>query len=156
MLTRPLRHLRDNLVAYLALFVALGGTSYAALTISGGQIRNHSIDAVKLDPRSIAASIKAWANVQFVNGRLTAEASSSRVQVSGVPQSGESITWPHQRFGRNCMASVTPQRTGGSIANPLGAVTVDFRPTKGYLFVEGFGPDSTGRPQAAYVMIVCP
>ena len=97
-MTRLLAHARQNLVAYLALFVALGGTSYAALTINGSQIRNRSIDAVKLNPKSIAASVKAWAIVQADSSERKASAASSRVRVSAIA-TGESITWPHRRFG---------------------------------------------------------
>ena len=35
-MTRILNHVRDNLVAYIALFVALGGTSYAAFSLPPG------------------------------------------------------------------------------------------------------------------------
>ncbi len=37
-----------NVMATIAVFIALGGTSYAALTISGNQIKNRSIPAVKI------------------------------------------------------------------------------------------------------------
>ncbi len=33
-----LKHLRTNLIAYLALFVALGGNSYADVTVNGKNI----------------------------------------------------------------------------------------------------------------------
>ena len=52
-MTRILTHVRRNLVGYIALFVALGGTSYAAMTISGAQIRNRTINAIKFDPHTI-------------------------------------------------------------------------------------------------------
>ena len=32
-MTRILTHVRTNLIAYLALFVAMGGTSYAAFSL---------------------------------------------------------------------------------------------------------------------------
>ena len=35
-MTRILNHARGNLVAYIALFVALGGTSYAAFGLPAG------------------------------------------------------------------------------------------------------------------------
>ncbi|HWT95729.1 MAG TPA: hypothetical protein VN238_22205, partial [Solirubrobacteraceae bacterium] len=38
-----LKHLRSNLVAYLALFVALGGTSYAAVTVTGSQVKDSTL-----------------------------------------------------------------------------------------------------------------
>ena len=68
-MNRILSHLRGNVVAYLALFVALGGTSYAAValpanSVGARQIRNHSITPVKLNPRRIGASVRAWAVIQ--------------------------------------------------------------------------------------------
>ncbi len=159
MLSRSLHHLRGNLIAYLALFVALGGTSYAALNLPANsvgprQIRNHSIDAVKFNPRSVAASIQAWAIVQVSQERALVVASSSRVRVRAVPQSGESITWQHRRFGRNCMASVSPQTSASSPAG--GLVTANFEPDQGYLFLQGFGLDKSPQPLPVDVMIVCP
>jgi hypothetical protein len=41
-------HVRQNLVAYLALFVALGGTSYAAATIGSAEVVNNSLRSVDL------------------------------------------------------------------------------------------------------------
>ena len=54
-MTRVLNHLRSNVVAYLALFVALGGTSYAAISLPAGsvgnrQLKNHSISPIKFEP----------------------------------------------------------------------------------------------------------
>jgi hypothetical protein len=43
MLSKLRSHLAHNVVAYLALFVALGGTSYAAAKIGSKQIKNNSI-----------------------------------------------------------------------------------------------------------------
>ncbi|HEY8763133.1 MAG TPA: hypothetical protein VIM18_02995 [Solirubrobacteraceae bacterium] len=154
MLTRPLHHLRDNLVAYLALFVALGGTSYAALTISGSQIRNHSIEAVKLNPRSIAASIKAWANVQWTVKGLVAQGSNGPVRVLSNDQ-GEQVIWTRQRFPGKCIASATPQfNANGEGFN--GYVNTQLLSGGRSVFLRGFGPDGSHRPQAAFVMIICP
>lgn len=50
----------SNLVACLALFIALGGTVYAAGKISGKQIKVRSLPGNRIKPRTIAASrIKA-------------------------------------------------------------------------------------------------
>ncbi len=67
-MNRIFQHVRANAIAYIALFVALGGTSYAAWRIpaggiSGRQIENHVLDPVKLNPKYIAQSIRAWASV---------------------------------------------------------------------------------------------
>ena len=52
-MTRFLSHLKSNAIAYLALFIALGGTSYAAVSLPAGsvgarQIKNHSITPVEV------------------------------------------------------------------------------------------------------------
>jgi hypothetical protein len=54
-LVRVGTHLRRNLVAYLALFLALGGTSYAATRITGAQIADGSITGADLRNGSITA-----------------------------------------------------------------------------------------------------
>ncbi|MFI5038923.1 MAG: hypothetical protein ACHQCG_03190, partial [Solirubrobacterales bacterium] len=68
MLNRVVQHIRSNTVAYVALFVALGGTSYAALKLPANsvgtkQIKNHSITPVKLDPSKTGAVVRFWAVV---------------------------------------------------------------------------------------------
>ena len=55
MLASVLGHLRHNLVAYIALLVALSGSSYAAAPlISGSQIKPHSIPKNRLTNKAIA------------------------------------------------------------------------------------------------------
>ena len=61
MLTRLRKHLLGNAVAYAALFVALGGTSYAAATlpknsVGTAQIKNGSITPAKLKNNSIPST----------------------------------------------------------------------------------------------------
>jgi hypothetical protein len=56
-LTKLLQHLTyANVMSTLAVFIALGGSSYAALTISGTSITNRSIPAKKLKRNSITAN----------------------------------------------------------------------------------------------------
>lgn len=53
---KSLRHLQRHFVGYLALFVALGGTSFAAATlINGSQIKPHTISENRLTNSAIAA-----------------------------------------------------------------------------------------------------
>lgn len=73
MSARPLHHIRQNLLSYIAIFLALGGTSVAAVALT-----NHSISPVKLDPRYIGGYVRAWASVN-ANGHVTA--SGGRVTV---------------------------------------------------------------------------
>ena len=75
-MSRVLNHLRSNVVAYVALFVALGGTSYAAISLPAGsvgnrQLKNHSITPVKLDRGSIAGYVRDWAEID-PSGQLVA------------------------------------------------------------------------------------
>jgi hypothetical protein len=73
---RLLSHLRGNAVAYLALFVAMGGTGYAATnlparSVGNRQLRNHSINPDKLNPRYIHGSVRIWASVS-ASGKVIA------------------------------------------------------------------------------------
>ncbi len=126
-MTRLLVHARRNAVAYLALFVALGGTSYAAFSLPAGgvgarELKNGAITAAKLNPTSIAASVRAWANLTWAGGwRVQASSSDIHVTTAGT---GENVTWRHTRFASNCMASVTPQRNFGP-GGPGGPRTLD-------------------------------
>ena len=83
-----LEHIRRNVVGYIALFVALGGTGYAAATIPQGsvgsrQIKNHAIDPIKLNPRFINGNVRAWAVVSS-SGRVVAG--------GGQPEGGPPVT----------------------------------------------------------------
>ena len=69
---RLLHHLKNNLknnvVGYIALFIALGGTSYAAFTlprnsVGARQVRNHVIAPVKLDGKAIGGYVLYWAQI---------------------------------------------------------------------------------------------
>ena len=79
-----LRHVRGQAVAYVALFVALGGTGYAAVTlprnsvgtaqlrrgaVSTNQLHNHSLTPVKLASGSIAGYVRAYASVSSNTGQ---------------------------------------------------------------------------------------
>jgi Collagen triple helix repeat (20 copies) len=58
MLFAALRHIRRNFVSYLALFVALGGTSYAAVklprnSVGSSQLRNNAVTSRKVRDHSL-------------------------------------------------------------------------------------------------------
>jgi Collagen triple helix repeat (20 copies) len=61
MLSRVVGHLRGNIVGYVALFAALGGTSYAAVTLAPGSVTskalaNGAVTNAKLAKHSIGPS----------------------------------------------------------------------------------------------------
>lgn len=67
-MNRALAHLRSNAIAYAALFVALGGTSYAALNLPANsvgtrQLKAGAVTPAKLDHKLIGGSVRAWAYV---------------------------------------------------------------------------------------------
>jgi hypothetical protein len=57
-----LAHLRSNVVAYVALFAALGGTSYAAV-----RLKPHSVTSAALAPRAVTHSKLARNSVRSQN-----------------------------------------------------------------------------------------
>jgi hypothetical protein len=110
---RILSHLRENTVAYLALFVALGGTSYAAANLPAGsvgnaQLKNHSVSAIKLDPRSIGAYVRAWAVIENGN-HVVASRPRARV-VSWDPSSAGAVVSWGSAISRGCFALATGGR----------------------------------------------
>lgn len=165
--SRALNYIAHHAIAITALvcsILALAASSYAAFSLPAGsvgaaQIRNHVITPVKLNSKSIAGSIRAWAVIQWGgSGKLVARASNSRVRVT-TGNNGESITWPHQQFSRRCTASATPQLNLNLGMHRAGFVTAQFDPTNhggAFLQLFGFAVDGTPSPQAVDVVIVCP
>jgi len=162
MLLRPLRHIRNNLVGYIALFVALSGTSYAAFNLPAGsvgvrELKNRAITAAKLNPTSVAASIRAWATLAW-SGAWRVQASNADIHVRRTTQ-GEVVTWAHTRFPRNCIASVTPTVNflGGNGSTSVdGYVSTSFEPQIGFLQINGLAPQGTNQVQNVNVLIACP
>jgi len=87
-------HIRSNIVGYIALVIALGGTSYAATTpmISGAQIQNHTIQPAKLDPSLINGNVRAWAIVGPA-GHVLASAGKPKVTPQAGDPGGYGIRW---------------------------------------------------------------
>jgi hypothetical protein len=149
-MNRLSHHLRRNAVAYLALFVALGGSSYAAVNLPAGsvgarQIKNHSITPIKFDPSKIGASVKYWAVIDG-NGRVLA--SHPKPRTFGFGGSGTGVVSWGRPTQTNCfpLASVNDEAPGfASVA--LVGIAVDVRTY-----------DLTGAPGARTVdvAVLCP
>jgi hypothetical protein len=104
----------------LALFVAIGGTSYAAVSlpansVGGRQIRNHVIDPVKLNPKYIASSVRAWASVNAQGKIVASSAPAGIVATVGVDR----VTWRTTLF-RSCapVVTVANERGPGGLTSP--------------------------------------
>jgi hypothetical protein len=94
-MSNVLNHLRSNVVAYLALFVALGGTSYAAISLPAGsvgnrQLKNHSISPIKFERGSIAGYVRDWAEID-PSGQLVASRPSAHLV--GWGETGGIVNW---------------------------------------------------------------
>jgi hypothetical protein len=106
--TKLLNHLKHNVVAYLALFIALGGTSYAAVNLPAGsvgtkQLRNGavtnkklakgSVGAADLDPKSIAGYVRDYAEIRA--GKLVGSRPKARLIAwnTGGPHPSGTIRW---------------------------------------------------------------
>ena len=106
---RVIAHLRSNLVGWIALFIALGGTGYAAISIprnsvGAAQIRNRSITPAKFNPKSIGGSVRAWAIIR-ANASVIASSRKPIAFVSAVPGSYV-LQWP-MRLPATCATVVT-------------------------------------------------
>jgi hypothetical protein len=132
---RLIAHLRSNLVGWIALFVALGGTGYAAISIprnsvGSAQIRNHSISPVKFNPSSIGGSVRAWA---IVRADATVLAGSDRPAAFASLVAGSYVIQWRVRLPRTCATvanvderspSLTPIQlpNGGTASAAIGYV----------------------------------
>jgi hypothetical protein len=111
-MNRLLNHLRANVIAYLALFVALGGSSYAAFSLPAGsvgtsQLRNGSITPIKFNAGKIGAYVRAWAVIQ--GGTKVIAASPRARVVSWDPNSAAGLV----SWGRAITSRCFPLASGG-------------------------------------------
>jgi hypothetical protein len=122
-MNKALSFMRGNAIAIAALFIALGGTSYAVVSVPAGsvgskQLRNGSVTPVKLDSGLIGGSVRAWALVSE-NGQLLAGHGFTRVS-DGVHTGGYDAYLKDQNFkgcGAFASAIFTPD-TSSSFAGP--------------------------------------
>jgi len=139
MIIRLLEHARSNAVAYAALCLsalALAGGAYAAIllpanSVGARQIRNHSIDPVKWDPRTIGGSVRHWAQVT-AQGKIVSASSHAKIAAGNPALGAYLITWS-DTFSNRCVA----------IATVLGPVT-GLGPSRGYANARVSGTRPTG------------
>jgi len=166
-MTRLTSHIRANLVGYCALFVALGGTSYAAISIPAGSIgtrqlhnaavtqkklANGSITSAKLDSHSIAGSVVFWARIDQAGQVI---ASSEPAQTTGWATGHGTISFRGQISSR-CFALANVTTTPVT----LGYVTTTSTASIGgqeqlSLFMETAGTNQPG-PLPIVVAEICP
>lgn len=161
MIARLLEHVRSNVIAYLALLLsmlALSGGAYAAWvvpphSVGALQLRNHSVGAPKLDPRTIGGSIRHWAQVG-AQGNVVS--SSSRAHDTGIPRDGDYLINWSDTFSNRCIPVATVIGTGGVLSPPAGfanARIVGTHPTR--VWVSTYTAQGVSHPAPVSIAIVC-
>ena len=156
MLNRVVQHIRSNVVAYVALFVALGGTSYAAInlpanSVGSKQIKNHSITPIKLDPSKTGAVVRFWAVVDFIPGtgeRLASSRPHARLTWNTSADTG-SVSW-HEPIPSNCFVSAT---SGSGL---ITAFVGPLRASRALVQFSLFSPTGQPSPGLADIAVLCP
>src|SRR5919197_4606605 len=114
------RFLRRNTIALLALFLALGGTSFAAATlISGSQIKKHSIAKNRLTNKAIKQlrGNRGPRGLQGARGPTGAQGAAGNRGPTGPQGPGGAIL----TYDANASASTTPTVVGTALGNTIGA-----------------------------------
>jgi hypothetical protein len=168
---KTLTFIRQNAIALAALFVALGGTSYAALSLPAGsvgtaqlrngavtskKIANGSITPAKLDARTIGGSVRDWA---FVNQDGTVIGGSRGTHVSlGPSGSPYYVSWGN-RFSHSCAVLANSPGTEGTapIADSIGIHVNEPTTRHGATTVWVWPYSSSGTFLSArfYIAVVC-
>ena len=156
-MNRLLQHIRSNAVAYVALFVALGGTSYAALklpanSVGNRQIKNHSITPNKLDPSKIGAVVRYWAVLDSapVNSEQVIALGRGRESQSGIQ---------HRAPGTS--AGISPSRAI-VLSRPLAALAScerliePLRSSRAFVQFAAFTRRGSRRLASSYITVICP
>lgn len=165
---KTLTFIRHNAIALTALFVALGGTSYAAFSLPAGsvgskqlrngavtakKIANGSITPSKLDARTLGGSIRHWARVSQT-GQVLSGSRGAHASLAGAEYT---VSWGTE-FSSRCGVLISPAAVPGTapIADSTGVGINDPGPGKGKTLVYVWTYNS-GSPTPApfYIAVVC-
>jgi hypothetical protein len=167
---KTLAFIRHNAIALAALFVALGGTSYAAFSVPDGsvgtrQLRNgavtsrklakHVVTAATLDPKSIAGHIADWAQIR-ADGHVTASRPKASVSMRDPTRGLFQLSW-NRSIPSGCIAVANPT----NVATVLGSASASALGLGGQnsarsLLVSTFDASGNNVPENVNVMVICP
>ena len=160
MIHRLLTHLRGNAVAYVALFVALGGTSYAATALPRGsvgtkQLRNGSVTPNKLNAGSFAGHILFTAQVNSFGRVLSSHPSGASTygwdsNPNNLPDGGL-ITW-HRPIPKGCFAVSNPPGLPAGTIEPVSSSAETVAGSVKDAYVRVF----VSAPVGTQVAVICP
>jgi hypothetical protein len=140
LLNRVFSYLHQHALAAAAFacsILALAGSSYAAFRISGAQIRNHTINPVKLNPKFINGNVRAWAIVS-PDGRVIAGKGKPKVTVTLVAPGNYGIKWGVKV--RRCATEVT---IDGALSAPTERLPLPGSPSQP--FTAGYAVAATSK-----------
>jgi hypothetical protein len=167
-MTRLLTAAKHNAIALLALFVALGGTSYAAIALPAGsvatrQLRNRAVTAKKLANRSVSAAnlnSKSIAGYVAFTAQIEPDGqvfrSNPRATVTTPAAGGGNyvVTW-NRPIPTSCFllssVSNTPQAAYATTLFEAG-----FRHGYKGAYVQTFNGSGVNAPEAVNVAVICP
>ena len=158
-MNRILNHLRGNAVAYLALFVALGGTSYAAFnlpknSVGTPQLRTGAVTPAKINHGLIGGYVRAWAITN--NGcQLVASSGGARIandQPCTSTGGALRISW-RGTFPRSPHACVALGIPSSALGNTEPVVEADYEGNGSVLVPNAVNPNGGG--QGVTVLLVC-
>jgi hypothetical protein len=168
-MTRVINHIKSQAIAYAALFVALGGTSWAAINLPAGsvgaeQLRNGSVTARKLgkqavtaaslDPKSIAGHVALWAQIR-ADGKVTSSSPRATV-VTNAPRGLEQVYW-HRAISSRCLALANPTNVAPITESATAYATGPYGHGRGaYFFVSTFDGTGANVPENVNVVVICP
>jgi hypothetical protein len=166
-MTRLGTHLKSNAIAYAALFVALGGTSYAAVNLPNGsvgtrQIRNSavtnkkiangSLTPAKFSGKNVNGSIAMWARISATGVVVASKPHATVIGYNPATASGR-ISW-----GRSipvpCFSLATVDGLpGGGFAS---VATLNQPHPPAYVVFHTFSPGGELTSEPVNVAVVCP
>lgn len=159
-----MKHVRrvaqSNAIAYLSLFIALGGTSMAAITLPTGsvgtrQLRNGAVSPIKLSGE-FGGYVRAWASVSASGHVYASHGFKARISTQSNPP-GTFVLFPTSTQVRGCaaMATVSPAPVTGEPSGPgFADASVVIPPQRSFPVGVGVSTYSTGDQPEALPFVV--
>jgi hypothetical protein len=176
-MTRLFNHVKSQAVAYAALFVALGGTGYAAVSVGANsvgsrqlrngavtnnklrngavgnrKIANGSVTPAKLNGKDIAGTVAMWARISPSGTVVASKPRAETVGWSSVYDSGK-VSWG-RAIPAGCFSLATVDGLG--TAGFASVATLNQPHPPAYVVVGTFGPSGQHAPEPVNVAVICP